>query len=214
MSLALAAKLAAARGLPVAAAKRAPSLTLTSWERLKEYAGNQSLINPPQRAAAAERTYTQYKQWLSTLQPPLTNAGYVLNTCLWNEERRVAFEPCMVPYALDAGIEHWVLWFHPDAHAAVPAGQDTVWEILADYCPTYDWGNTRLPPDSGGGRDSKSAMFYQNIPEFRSIPSVPHLHVFLRTHRQSAATRAHLQQMRSAWEARSSFLASLPIATD
>ena len=49
-------------------------------------------------------------------------------------------------------------------------------------------------------------LTYQNVPELRSLPTIAHSHVFLRTNRLSESSHAALSRMRRRWRDRSPWL--------
>jgi len=92
--------------------------TFASWETLQAYAADQegemAAGRGPQRNPDIEARYRRYFQWAKGRGH--TGAQFVIETSQWRGEHGgpwVALEPNIVPYGLEQGIEHWILWYHP-----------------------------------------------------------------------------------------------------
>ena len=71
------------------------------------------------------------------------------------------------PYFMEEGIVHYVIWFK-GGHFGKYNNQSEINSIIRDYMI------------SNHINDKCEYTFYQNIEELRSIPSIPHLHVFMK----------------------------------
>jgi hypothetical protein len=96
---------------------------------------------------------------------------------------RVALEPNIVPYDIESGIEHWVLWYHPESK---PGTEELDRQVCADHVKSF------LPLSEFNAE--QELCVFQNIPEFRSVPEMAHAHVFFRP--QSAEVAAAVHQLR------------------
>ena len=88
-----------------------------SWAQVMQFAGDQhgaaAAGRKPRRMAAVEAEYARYRRWIR--ERGLANHEFVIRHAAWSgAPPTAAFEPNLVPYALQAGISHWVLWRHPD----------------------------------------------------------------------------------------------------
>lgn len=97
-----------------------------SWESVEAYASDQATEyaagRGPKRAPEIDERYRRFFQWASSRGQ--TGAEYMLHTAQWRGEHGgawVALEPNIVPYELEAGVEHWNLWYHP---ATTPGSAD------------------------------------------------------------------------------------------
>ena len=147
-----------------------------------------------------EVRYTRYKEWITS--QGLDNHGYVLRFVEWDASECAALEPNLVPYELEEGTSHWVLWHHPDTTAGD-----------AELDPAAE---RRLAARLLGVADLRAdeAIVFQNVPIFRSIPTIAHSHAFLRpcAGDGGAALRQALEARREAWTARSPWLTGDPQA--
>ena len=71
------------------------------------------------------------------------------------------------PYYMEDGVVHYVIWFKGDKFYRYN-NISAIENIVRDY---INMNNI----DSGS-----DYVYYQNIEELRSIPSIPHLHVFIK----------------------------------
>ncbi|CAE8646034.1 unnamed protein product, partial [Polarella glacialis] len=121
----------------------------------------------PQRPAEIDERYKRYFRWAQGRGH--TGAEYIVLTGQWRCEPFgpwVALEPNIVPYSVDPGIEHWNLWYHP---GTTPGSTDLDVEAALRHLRLF------MPSVS-----EDEVVIWQNLPEFRSIPEVAHMHVFLR----------------------------------
>lgn len=161
-----------------------------SWETICAFAADQAgealAERGPKRTAAVEARYKRYSEWCASRGH--TGVELILATALWKavgaDGPRVALEPNIVPYHVAAGIEHWVLWYHPEA---TPGG--------TDLDPAAFVAHVRLFLDVDGADE---CCCFQNLPERRSVPTMAHAHVFLRTSSALAKLRAE-RRLRSPW---------------
>jgi hypothetical protein len=193
-----------ARAADTAAYSRLP----TSWAGIAAYSTNQVEQRAaglgPMRHPDMEALYTRYKAWIRTQQ--LDNHGYVATYTRWEPlaldgvARPCALEPNIVPYHVEPGVEHWVLWHHPD----VTAGEtelEPAEELRVLHGLLRADGVASLRPDE--------VIVFQNVPSMRSIPTIAHSHVFLRpraSDEEGARLRAAMDARRAAWSARSPWL--------
>jgi len=169
-----------------------------SWEELQDHAVHQSeryaAGEYPGRSPEGNAAYEQYKQWCEQ-NGLITNAGYVLKYVQWHDGR--ALEPSLAPYLLNDGIEHWILWHHPDRTEG-DATLDRPSELLSAVEMIARQGGVRVDP--------AHIICYQNVPPLRSIPSIAHSHVFLHVAAMPSAAQTAVAEMRSAWRRRSPWL--------
>jgi len=164
------------------------------WEDLRAYAKSQETLTPPGRTEESMTLYGDYKEWCST--QGLTNADYVKQYVEWCDESEIAFEPCLAPYHLSPKVQHWILWHHPDS---IPGGSILV--------PSKEIETVRSLLQSPGQSmllQNDEVICFQNLPSIRSIPTIAHSHVFIRS--ATTALLGLLSRRRAAWLARSPFL--------
>ena len=169
-----------------------------SWEELHLHAANQSAryaaSEYPGRSPDGNAMYDEYKQWCVE-HGKISNAEYVLKYVNWQDG--VALEPSLAPYLLEDGIEHWILWHHPDrTQADVELDREEEARLALAFVARQ--GGVQLDP--------ADLVCYQNVPALRSIPTIAHSHVFLRVGSMPPASRQAVARMRSAWRSRSPWL--------
>lgn len=158
-----------------------------SWETIRAFAADQAgealAGRGPKRTAAVEARYKRYSDWCASRGH--TGVELILGTALWKPVGdggpRVALEPNIVPYHVAAGIEHWVLWYHPET---TPGG--------ADLDPAAFPSHVRLFLNVDA---TEECCCFQNLPERRSVPTMAHAHIFLRPRRPE--TRSALAKLRA-----------------
>jgi hypothetical protein len=166
-----------------------------SWESIAAYAGDQATEaaagRGPRRADVIAECYRRYSRWCE--ERGHTGVDLILSTSVWREvgpNLSAALEPNIVPYHLDPGIEHWVLWYHPDT---LPGRTDLDASLFAAHLRLF------LPTL----REEDELLAFQNLLQFRSVPQMAHAHVFLRplTDGTAAAVRKLRaeRRMRSPW---------------
>lgn len=96
-----------------------------TWEMILAYAADQAgeaaANRGPRRTVAVHERYQRYTEWCATRGH--TGVELVIATAVWlsvkptlkKPEVRAALEPNIVPYHVESHIEHWVLWYHPEA---------------------------------------------------------------------------------------------------
>lgn len=144
-----------------------------SWEDIRTYARDQATEaaanRGPRRTDLIQDRYKRYVGWCAARGH--TGVELILATAVWREmgphQARVSLEPNVVPYHVDTGIEHWVLWYHPD---------DTPGD--ADLDPARFACHVRAFLPSLW--EEEELIAFQNLPQFRSVPQMAHAHVFLR----------------------------------
>mmetsp|Transcript_53986 Transcript_53986/g.96684 ORF Transcript_53986/g.96684 Transcript_53986/m.96684 type:complete len:207 (+) Transcript_53986:23-643(+) len=148
----------------------------SSWDHILKYANDQAgeaaAGRGPRRSTEVEARYKRYSAWCmerehTTLQLLLAVNSWrpVSSRRFFAKECRVALEPNIVPYHCDAGIEHWVLWYHPED---TPGSTDLDHDSSAEHVRTF----ISLQDDE--------LIVFQNLPEFRSVPEIAHAHAFVR----------------------------------
>ena len=170
-----------------------------SWSDLMEHSTNQSARYAageyPGRSPEGNAMYERYKRWCVE-NGGISNAAYVLKFVLWDESG-CALEPSLAPYLLEAGIEHWILWHHPDRTPGDTELNSTSEARLA----------RSLIAHAGAELDPRGHLLcYQNVPALRSIPSIAHSHVFLYASRMPTASQEVVREMRERWRLRSPWL--------
>mmetsp|Transcript_85842 Transcript_85842/g.216143 ORF Transcript_85842/g.216143 Transcript_85842/m.216143 type:complete len:194 (-) Transcript_85842:20-601(-) len=161
-----------------------------TWESVIAYAADRSLPCPD-RDDFEEARYDAQKVWLASRgEAP---HEYVLRIVDW-DAHGLGLEPCLVPYCLEGGVEHWILWFHPERYppAEELPPEDMIKEALRRFLgvqPAAEW-----------------ALWYENLPSKRSVPAVRHLHVFLRLPMAPPDVVANAARLRSDWAGRSEWL--------
>ena len=191
--------------LASAAAEESQQHRPYSWTELLEHAVRQEARfaagEYPGRDAAGNARYEQYKQWCRARTPPLTNAQYIVQYVRWRSSLsaagRVALEPALAPYLLVDGLEHWILWHHPDELAGDAAlDGDAEAALAAELVRAELAGDAMLLP-------SDAIVAFQNVPVLRSLPTIAHAHVFFHLERLPPAGRDALARMRRVWLERS-----------
>ena len=171
----------------------------SSWSTIAAYAADQlgesAAGRGPRRHPNVEADYARYKRDIEGMG--LSNHEYLAAHTAWNG-RRSALEPNLVPYHVEHGISHLVLWHHPDDMdgASTELDPSAELEIVREIL-----GERGCPP-----RPSEAVIF-QNVPSMRSVPTIAHSHVFLRPADDEAGRRlaAELAERREAWRSRSPF---------
>eukprot|EP00931_Biecheleriopsis_adriatica_P050532 TRINITY_DN29263_c0_g1_i1.p1 TRINITY_DN29263_c0_g1~~TRINITY_DN29263_c0_g1_i1.p1 ORF type:complete len:225 (+),score=24.44 TRINITY_DN29263_c0_g1_i1:57-731(+) len=165
----------------------------TSWTGLQAYARDQrgevAAGRGPARNAAIEERYKRYFRWAKGRGH--SGAQYIVQTAQWRSEAFgvwVALEPNIVPYNVEADVEHWNLWYHP---GTTPGTSDLDVDAAFSHLRLF------LP-----SLREEDVVIFQNVPEFRSIPEVAHMHVFIRT-RPGSRGEGELRSLRQAWRMRS-----------
>ena len=149
-----------------------------SWDAIRAYASDQATEaangRGPRRTTLVQERYQRYTAWCKLRGH--TGVDLVLATALWREAGPkeaggpppiVSLEPNIVPYHVDEGISHWLLWYHPDR---TPGNHDLDPALFASHVRLF------LPSLS----EAEELVAFQNLPQFRSVPQIAHAHVFLR----------------------------------
>lgn len=171
-----------------------------SWEDLKAHAANQSARYAageyPGRSPNGNAMYDRYKRWCIE-HGRISNADYVVRYVRWHGGS--ALEPSLAPYLLDDGIEHWILWHHPNKTPGDteldPASEAAVARALVAREIKGEASPSDVP-----------LVCFQNVPPLRSIPTIAHSHVFLRVGSMLPEARRAVGAMRGAWRQRSPWL--------
>jgi len=159
-----------------------------SWDAIRMYAADQAAeaaaSRGPRRTESVQERYRRYVAWCASRGH--TGVELVLATAVWREvgwlQYRVSLEPNIVPYHVDPGIEHWVLWYHPDD---TPGDTDLDSSLFTAHVRVF------LP----SLQEEEECIAFQNLPQFRSVPQMAHAHVFLRS--QTGATAAAVTALRA-----------------
>ena len=169
------------------------------WEELRLHALHQSeqyaAGKYPIRSPQGDAQYEVYKAWCS--ERGISNSEYVLKYVQWHAG--VAFEPSLAPYHLNEGLEHWILWHHPRSMSGdTNLGKEQELKLALT-----------LLTAEGANLSRADIICYQNVPPLRSLPTIAHSHVFLRTARLPKPSRLAIARMRSLWHQRSPWLRHL-----
>jgi len=164
-----------------------------SWSTIRAYAADQRTEykagRGPRRLPEIDERYRRYGAWLKDRGQK--GWEYLLKSALWRcpeaGQPSVALEPNIVAYDVEAGIEHWNLWYHPGTTAG-----------NADLAMSDVLRHARLFLPS---LQEAEVALWQNIPELRSVPEMAHAHVMLRP--QTAETRSEVAELRTNWRLRS-----------
>ena len=211
-------RLAPQRWLPIVAAATAPPPLIArrtrsseinedkhkpyTWSELRLHAANQSARfaagEYPGRSSEGNAQYEVYKRWC--VERGLSNEQYVLRYVKW-QDGGVALEPALAPYLLERGLEHWILWHNPEAAGLRPDA-----ELQPELETTLAMALLEAEGVRGLSRDD--LVCFQNVPALRSLPRIPHSHVFVRKRTLSNASRRALQACRRSWRVRSPWLQS------
>ena len=111
----------------------------SSWADLSSYAKNRG-SHTPRRHPSIDAEYDVYKAWC--VQQGLDNHTYVVKYHGF-EEKPFALTPNIVPYHMEPGIWHWVLW-HDPASVAGTTDLDpeeelrTICTLFGDSAPRAD----------------------------------------------------------------------------
>ena len=157
-----------------------------SWAEIAAYAidqaGEAAAGRGPKRNESVEARYSRYARWCA--ERGHTGVELLLATSMWREadaRALVALEPNIVPYYCETGVEHWILWYHPER---TPGGMDLDIQRATDRVRAF------IPSLSEDER-----VIFQNLPQFRSVCEIAHAHAFLRP--RSQATTARLSELRA-----------------
>jgi hypothetical protein len=118
-----------------------------SWDMLKKHQ-----FYDIKRSKEMEKKYEEYKK-----QVNVTN--HIFQNVLQNKPFQLAKNK--FPYDVQDGIEHYVLWIHPE----MKLSYKTIYEILKIY-------ETKL--------GFKDFIFYENEPRKKSVLEIPHVQVFFK----------------------------------
>jgi hypothetical protein len=170
-----------------------------TWLALRAYSESTDPRHNPRRHPSGEAIYSRYKAWIQ--ERGLDNHGYIVRYAKWSASG-LALEPNLVPYHLEAGVSHWVLWHHPDLDAPGDKTLDPSEErlLVARLLGDEESSGPTLRPSE--------VIVYQNAPANRSIPTIAHSHVFFFPAGDAPGLRlsAQLAARRAAWRARSPWL--------
>ena len=186
-----------------------------TWKRLVDFARHPGLEHPS-RDATQEQRYTSYKKWCS--ENDLTNADYIRKFVAWHPVYDIGLEPCLVPYYLESDVKHFILWFNDrswgnsgftpkkptlcqDEIGNVLSESDFIWRMIQISIPSYKNRSKKEEHE-------KEIIWYENHPDWKSIPAIRHLHVFFRANDANADVIKDLKELETAWISRSVFLKS------
>ena len=148
---------------------------MASWAALRAFAAHQDPERGPWGSAAHQaplRTLettaalAAFSGWLSSRAPPLTAEQSVLRYTPWRCADGLALEPNAAPYALQPGIEHFLLWYHPDASGIDGEAELDVARALTDA--------QRVLREQGAELRSGEAIVFQNVRALRSVLGIAH----------------------------------------
>ena len=170
-----------------------------SWTELHRHASNQSARfasgEYPGRSGKGNTQYEVYKRWCK--ERGVSNEQYVLKYVHWHGG--VALEPALAPYLLKQGLAHWVLWHHPDPAAGVMPDAELHQDSEIVTAVT-------LLGAEGCSLTRDDLVCFQNILQLRSLPTIPHSHVFIRKRTLSNESRRALRAIHNRWRSRSPWL--------
>ena len=137
--------------------------TAISWEFIRQF----NFTNPPRivlgRSEDVDSKYKEDSKIIKAnggafkhLTKKYLSNGYDYNMTLNN-----------YPYYMEDGVVHYVIWFKGDKFCRYN-NSSAIENIVRDFIDRNDI-NSR-----------NDYVYYQNIEELRSIPSIPHLHVFIK----------------------------------
>ena len=164
------------------------------WDAIIAYASDQAAEaaanRGPRRTAEIQERYRRYTEWCTTRGH--TGVELIIATAVWRDvaSHVVSLEPNIVPYHLDPGIEHWVLWYHPDRTVGTSELDSSLFAAhVRAFVPSLQIDD--------------ELVAFQNLPQFRSVPQMAHAHVFLRPRTEATAEAvAQLRverRLRSPW---------------
>lgn len=95
---------------------------------------------------------------------------YIINTIFSDPNLSVTLEPNPYPYDIGSEIEHWLLWFYPKKYGnKSPINNQIAKELITSYL------------DRPVFKEKYDAFtFYENPLSWKTVPELPHFHVFLR----------------------------------
>lgn len=190
-----------------------PRVTRCPWPEILEYAADQAGVRNagrgPRRHPDVEALYAVYKAYLAA--ESLTNHDYVVRFTQWEQHPSCggcALEPNLVPYNLEEGTMHWVLWHHPDSMGGMAELDAAAEFALLEQLLAPDVLQQLGAEAEAWSLSHEECIVVQNIPIFRSIPSIAHSHVFLRPGAGAAGRALHraLCERLEAWRRRSPWL--------
>lgn len=131
-----------------------------SWSFLKQF----NFTNPPTIVLGrSEEVLESYKRHGETIKK---NGGVEkhLKSCYLSQDNDYCMTKNNFPYYFEEDIGHYVIWFKSETF------QDynnpvAVKKIVSDF-------------QRDNGVEFKEFVFFQNIERLRSVPSIPHIHVF------------------------------------
>lgn len=114
--------------------------------------------NPPQtsifsRLPETQLKYDNHRKSCGPIKDHILNK-YLYNRLKWN------IVDNKFPYHLQENIKHKVLWIYP----SIKLNKDKVDTIIKQYTLSHKYNNY---------------IYFQNIGDLRSIPEVPHYHIFI-----------------------------------
>jgi hypothetical protein len=128
------------------------------WNTLTKSDGMPPSV-PTRRTIEVEEKYKQHKLHLQ--DRGISISDYILGSIL--KGRKYAFCANTFNYWLEDGIEHHLLWMHPQHELSIDEARSLVRDLL----------------DSSGQIDKQIVMF-MNAAEKRSVQGVPHFQVFIK----------------------------------
>ena len=121
-----------------------------NWETLKKC----KLLTKLTRKYEIQKAYDNEKKNIGNYDK------YLLNTYLNNQLYNLQLNK--FPYDLEKNIIHYVLWLNPIIQESFIHNRKFIYTILKKYIP------------------DKPFLFHMNLPENRSIKSIPHYQVFIK----------------------------------
>jgi len=183
---------------------RRPRRHGNTWDDVRATAANPS--GPGlERSPEAASDYRRYRDWMR--RRGMDSHANVLKHSHW-EPNGVAFTPNLLPYDLERGISHWVLWHHPQQLAGnsrlnAKDECDLVRELLGrEVAVAEGYRHVRGNFARAWGPRADEIEVFQNVPGKRSIPTIAHVHCFMRPRNDAdGAVLSHvLEERRLDWE--------------
>jgi len=120
-------------------------------------------LNPPKtsvfvRIPNVHNEYENHKKNHNSIKDHIIKS-YLHNNLKWN------IVDNRFPYYIDKGISHKVLWINP----TVQINKDKIDTIIKRYTDSQNYSKY---------------IYFQNIGNLRSIPEVPHYHIFINTNEE------------------------------
>ena len=133
-----------------------------SWPEIRKY----NFTNPPRIVLGRSLDIdSKYKKDSISIKKNGSMERYLIEKYLSNDnDYNMAINN--YPYYLEEGINHYVIWFKKEKFD-IYNNPGSIEKIIKEFIFENELGN------------SCNFIYYQNIEELRSIPSIPHVHVYI-----------------------------------